>query len=101
MNTIHKQNKVTILRLQRMGFDAWIRQNGGECIDCLEGVLTDNFLISCRRGYAVAKETFVNEWSSTHTIYFQPYPSPDVLDKWDEMTRKAEQVEAAYRYITA
>lgn len=101
MNTMQTPKKLTILRLQRMDLDAWTRQNDGEYIDCLEGVLTDNFLIACRRGYAVAKETYVNEWSSTHTIYFQPYPSPDVLDKWDEMMRKAEQVEAAYRNITA
>ena len=91
----------TILKLKGLSLDAWTHQNRGEYLDCIMGVLTDSFLICCRRGYAVAKETFVNEWSSTHTIYFQPFPAVDVLALWDDMTRKAEQIEAAYQAITA
>ena len=82
---------MTVLKLRSLELDTWTRQNKGEYLDCIEGCLTDSFLIACRRGYAVAAETYVNEWSSTHTIYFQPFPALDVLEMWDRMTEDDAQ----------
>lgn len=84
------EKKITVLRLHGLNLDAWTRQNRGEYVDCIEGCLNDSFLIACRRGYAVAAETYVNEWSSAHTIYFQPYPAQDVLAKWEKMLEADE-----------
>lgn len=53
-----------------ISFDKWMQQNDGEIIDATEGTLLDNYLIQTRRGTAALIETYVNCWTSEHTLYF-------------------------------
>lgn len=56
--------------------DKLLYQNDGEIIDCIEGCLIDNYLISTKRGYIALIEAFVNSWTSDYTLYF----STDIED---------------------
>ena len=79
------QKPVTVFRIDAGNLDKWVKQNDGEYIDCIMGCLQDSFLIATRRGYAIAKEHFVNTWTSDFYMIFQPYSSNDVTDLWNEM----------------
>jgi hypothetical protein len=53
-----------------LSIDKWIHQNNAVVIDFLDGCLLDNMLLQTRRGVAFVKETIVNTWCSTYTLYF-------------------------------
>lgn len=57
-------------RLRCRNLDQFIVQNKAVVEDGAEGCLQDNFLLQCKRGVAVAVETYLNEGSSIHTILF-------------------------------
>lgn len=54
----------------KMNLDKWLKQNDAEIIDVIEGCLIDSYLISTKRGTAAIMETYVNPWTSKHTLYF-------------------------------
>lgn len=74
-------------RLRCRNLDQFIVQNKAVVEDCAEGCLQDNFLLQCKRGVAVAVETYENSNSSVHTIMFVRYGSKDELNElyryWD------------------
>ena len=66
--------------------EKWIRQNGAAVLDIIDGVLLDNFLIECKRGAAVVKETYINSNMSGYTVYFSR-DNKEIYNFWDEITR--------------
>ena len=67
-------------RFESMTIDKWIHQNGAIVEDFLEGCLLDNMLLQTRRGVAFVKETALNVWSSTYTLYFAAYTDAGAVD---------------------
>ena len=67
-------------RFESMTIDKWIHQNSAIVEDFLEGCLLDNMLLQTRRGVAFVKETFINTWCSTYTLYFAAYKDRDAVD---------------------
>lgn len=82
--------KRTEMILRSMSIDTWIKQNKGEIIDIIEGCLLDTYLIECKRGYAIAREHYLNNCSSTHKITWQAGSAPDIWEIWDDLTANAE-----------
>ena len=67
-------------RFESMTIDKWIHQNSAIVEDFLDGCLLDNMLLQTRRGVAFVKETFINTWCSTYTLYFAAYKDRDAVD---------------------
>lgn len=67
-------------RFESMTIDKWIHQNSAIVEDFLDGCLLDNMLLQTRRGVAFVKETFINTWCSTYTLYFAAYKDLDAVD---------------------
>ena len=59
-----------------------IKQNCGEVIDCIEGCLLDDLLVSCKRGMMALLETYQNAWQSVYTVYFSTNES-EIWDLWE------------------
>lgn len=54
-------------------FDKWCTQNNAECIDCVEGCLLHNLVLSCKNGECFIFEEYVNCWTSRYHAYFFRY----------------------------
>ena len=67
-------------RFKSMTIDKWIHQNGAIVEDFLDGCLLDNMLLQTRRGVAFVKETVLNTWCSTYTLYFAAYKDAGAVD---------------------
>lgn len=67
-------------KFEAMTIDKWVHQNSAIVEDFLEGCLLDNMLLQTRRGVAFVKETFINTWCSTYTLYFAAYNDLDAVD---------------------
>lgn len=65
--------------------EMWIHQNEGIVDDVIEGSLLDNLLVYCKRGVAIIKERYVNEWSSNYHIYFERGEGNEIFRIWDEI----------------
>lgn len=65
---------MTNLYLNPLYLDKWIQQNKA-CYtgDFYPGVLLDNFILDCNRGYAFIYEHYLNPNSSDYLITFFPY----------------------------
>lgn len=73
---------VTTFYLDPMDFDKWFSQNSGEYTgNYFSGVLQDNFVVSCRRGYAFLYEHYINANSSDFSVYFIPYKEAEKHNK--------------------
>lgn len=70
-----------------MNYAKFEQQCGGEVVDFVEGALLDSVLIEGRRGLYFLKDTFLNEWCSTYTVYFAAYKNSDdcetLWSMWD------------------
>lgn len=64
--------------------EKFLHQNAGEVIDIIEGCLIDNLLIATRRGYMALLETYVNCWTSEHTMYFSTDYN-EICDVWESV----------------
>ena len=67
-------------RFESMTIDKWIHQNDAIVEDFFDGCLLDNMLLQTRRGVAFVKETALNVWSSTYTLYFAAYKDAGAVD---------------------
>lgn len=67
-------------RFESMTIDKWMYQNSAIVEDFLDGCLLDNMLLQTRRGVAFVKETALNVWSSTYTLYFAAYKDAGAVD---------------------
>lgn len=69
-----------------MDEDKWMHQNDAQFTGAFfDGVLLDNFVLSCKRGYAAVYEHHVNEWTSNHVCRFAPYKDRKAVDAlWSE-----------------
>ena len=63
-----------------MTIEKWMHQNSAIVEDFLDGCLLDNMLLQTRRGVAFVKETVLNTWSSTYTLYFAAYKDAGAVD---------------------
>ena len=61
----------------------WLHQNKAETVDFREGCLTDNFIVSTKRGYAAIFEHYLNSWSSGYLVEFEPGDAPNVWNRWE------------------
>ena len=77
------REKITKLLIEPASLDKWLSQNDGEIINCVEGVLQDNYLVSTRRGIAAIYEHPLNCWSSVLRIEYQAGTGSDVFEGWD------------------
>lgn len=66
-----------------------IHQNHGEIIDCIEGVLQDNYLIATARGYIALLENYVNSNTSNHKLLFSTDPG-EIYAIWDKLPREED-----------
>ena len=70
-------------------FEKWAHQNNAEYTgDYIEGVLLDNFIMCTPRGFAAFYENYLNEWSSTYYVEFQPGAAQNIFSNWYEFERK-------------
>lgn len=54
--------------------EMWMHQNEASYTgDFFDGVLLDNFIVSCKNGIAAVYEHALNEWSSCYEIHFSRY----------------------------
>lgn len=65
---------------ENMTIEKFLHQIGGEVVDIVEETLLDSLLVAGRRGYYFLKVTFLNEWSSTYTVYFADYRDVDAVN---------------------
>lgn len=77
--------------------DKWMHQNGAEVIDMFEGTLHDNYLLACRRGYAVAFVKPVSEWASVHAVMFRPYSDDDCTELFSMFYERKDEREREWR----
>lgn len=73
----------------------WMHQNEAEVIDMFEGTLHDNYLLGCKRGYAVAFVKPVNEWNSVHLVKFAPYSDEDCTELFSLFYERKDEYESA------
>lgn len=67
--------------------EKFIEENQAEIIDIIEGCLLDNYLLSTENGYIAMIETYVNSWTSCHTIY-QSTDSGEIEEIWNTLERE-------------
>lgn len=73
-------NPVKEFYLNPVQLEKWIHQNtAGYTGDFFQGVLLDNFVLSCRRGYAFLYENYVNSNMSNYLVKFLPYKAPQIV----------------------
>jgi len=79
--------------------DKWMHQNRvSETVAYFEGVLLDNFVVSCKRGYAAVYERYVNPNQSEHVFVFAPYRDRKaVMALFDEFERRQFEAEMELR----
>ena len=73
--------------------DKFIKQNHAEYIECIEGCLVDNYMLSCKRGTAFIYEEYLNANSSGYTLYYisdkhaRKYPElySRLANNWDKL----------------
>ena len=65
----------------------FIEENQAEIIDIIEGCLLDNYLLSTKNGYIAMIETYVNSWTSCHTIY-KSTDSGEIDEIWNILERE-------------
>lgn len=77
-------------------FDKWFHQNRAEYTGAFfEGVLLDNFVLDCKRGYAFVYEHALTEWTSAYRVKFAPYKDWDTCMKlFDEFYELEDEVNA-------
>lgn len=63
----------------------------GEIMDCVEGCLIDNYLISTPQGAIMLKETYQNCWTSIYTVYMSN-DSIEIYGMWEAFVNDSEQV---------
>ena len=65
---------MTNLYLNPLHLNKWMHQNGAVYTgNFFPGVLLDNFILDCKRGYAFVYEHYLNPNSSDYLITFFPY----------------------------
>ena len=70
--------------------DKLMHQNKAEYIDCIEGCLLDNLLISTKRGYIALMETYQNSNSSIYTLNFST-DSNEIYHLWENLERTIDE----------
>ena len=71
------ENPVKEFYLNPVQFEKWKHQNAADYTDdYFPGCLLDNFVLSCRRGYAFLYENYVNSNMSNYLVKFLPYKAP-------------------------
>ena len=82
-----KTTEIKTFTVNPSEIDMFLYQNSAIASDARDGVLLDNFICECKRGVMFVKETYVNCWSSTYTVYFaRPKYSRSIYNLWDEFT---------------
>lgn len=88
------------------GIEMWLHQNDAEFTGAwFDGVCQDNFIVSCKRGYAACYECGWNKWTGTHEITWVPYSDKAGIDRLfaefyarqEEAERQAEEIERLQR----
>jgi hypothetical protein len=65
------------------GLDKWIHQNQAKYTGAfLNGVLLDNFVLCCKRGFAAIYEYPLNEWSSCYRVEYEHGAAQEVWKRW-------------------
>lgn len=76
------------------GMNRWIEENRAEHTgDFVEGVLLDNFVLSCEWGYAAVYEVHLNEWSSIYRVEYETGEAKDVWKRWHEFEARSKDTE--------
>lgn len=78
-------------------FDKWLHQNGAKYTGAFfEGVLLDNFVLDCKRGYAAVYERYVNPNMSEYEIRFAPYRDKEAISElWGEFYGRYDEHEGS------
>ena len=65
---------MTTFYLEPANLEKWIHQNEGIYTGMfVDGCLLDNFVLGCKRGFAIFYESVVNCWTSRYKVVFVPY----------------------------
>lgn len=95
-----KENSVKEFYLNPAQFEKWKHQNAADYTDdYFPGCLLDNFVLSCRRGYAFLYEHYVNSNMSNYHVKFLPYKAPQkeynslFVEFW-QFEKECEELEA-------
>lgn len=84
-----KKEKIVRFYIEADQVEKWMYQNGacytGAFVD---GVLLDNFVVDTKYGFAVFRESYVNEWSSRYYVEYAINRSGKHCEAWREVWRK-------------
>lgn len=70
----------------------FIQANNAVEIDCVEGCLIDNYLLSTDTETIFLQETYQNCWTSIYTVYRADYGNDsEVFDRWYELKDAIEK----------
>lgn len=78
--------ELIISRYQCDALEKWLTQNKAQYTgDFVEGCLLDNYVVSCKRGFAAVYEDYINANSSGYKIVFAPYKDHKSVDQlWSD-----------------
>lgn len=75
--------------------EKWIQQNKCEYMDCMEGVLLDNMVLSAKHGTVFVFEEYMNAWSSIYHVYYCKGDTGKCYDElwemWENMDKSEEE----------
>ena len=73
--------------------DKWMHQNDAQFTGAFfDGVLLDNYVLDCKRGYVAVYEQYVTPNSSEHVFKFAPYKDRAAVDAlWSEFYEREER----------
>lgn len=88
------------LTIGSIDLQKWLHQNGAFVEDLIEGILLDNSLEVCKRGYAAIYEHALNEWSSNYIVEFETGLASNVFDRWNKFVEqaRANELKEGYRH---
>lgn len=86
-------DKVTKFRIEPKNLAKWMHQNRAVYTGAfVDGCLLDNFVVVTKRGFAAIYEEYLNEWSSTYRVEFEPGAAQTVWSRWYQFEKMQKEV---------
>lgn len=84
---------MTTFRIGSGELEKWMHQNKAAYAGVfIAGCLLDNFVVVTKRGFAAIYEEYLNEWSSTYRVEFEPGAAQTVWSRWYQFENMQKEV---------
>lgn len=71
--------------------EKWMHQNQAQYVGTfIPGVLLDNFVVACKRGFAAVYEHPLNEWTSNYRVEYEPQSAQEMWSRWYQFEEMCE-----------